>query len=335
MSTNKVDVSINYYGKPYQTLVTLLTLWRHSRQHIGTIYIVIERQQPYGQYGSIRLLQWALQDLPIHYYFANQFYYHGSPAIDSLSDPKIRYDLKYQYGLEKTNKRYHFLSHNDCLYEDDLLGSLLAQVESSNEIVAGVGLIGQCWNCPAFSAQLCDGSRFEEFRPTGAQNLTLVDRYKPPRAKIHYALIETGYNHPLPECRLNEYACLVNAEQYKALTLPRGKMLPLGAAWHGTDWGAVWFHDMVNAGYKFINFPFEPKMTHAPFTPTKSGHTSDRDSDEYFKIESKARQYLAAEFPDALVIPISVRIAAWFYQGKATARRFPEKLKSAIRGILR
>lgn len=335
MKTNKVDVSINYYGKPYQTLVTLLTLWKHSQQHIGTIYLVVERQQPYDQYGSIKMLQWALRRLPIQYYFAKRFYYHGSPTTDLLDDPQIRYDLKYQYGLEKTNKRYHFLSHNDCLYKEDLLGSLIAQTNASEEEVAGVGLIGQCWNCPAFSAQLCDGSRFEEFRPTTAENLALVDRYEPPRAAIHYALIEAGYNHPLPECRLNEYACLVNADQYKALTVPIGKILPLGAAWYGTDWGAVWFYNMVNAGYKFINYPFEPQMTHAPFTPTRSGHTSDRDSDEYFKIEIKAREYLAVEFPTVLTVPIPILYKTWLYQSQVDTIKQLKKLKSRIRSKLK
>jgi hypothetical protein len=334
MNTNKVDVSLNYYGKPYQTLVTLLTLWKHSSQHIDTIYLVIEKQQPYAQYGVLKMMQWALRHLPLRYYYATHFYYAGSPPLASLNDPEKRYGLKYQYGLEKTDKKFHFLTHNDCLYKDDLLGMMRDQVSHSVEDIAGVGMVGQCWNCPAFFAKVCDSSRFEHFQPTSEELRSLVDQYHPPRAAIHYDLIEKGYVYPLPECRLNEYACLVNSERYQQLTRPQGEILPLGASWHGTDWGAIWFHDMVNAGYKFINFPFEPHMVHAPFTPSKSGHKSDKDPNEYFKTEENARQYLQQEFPEALVVPAMVKFSAFLSQCQATAQRFPGKARRYLRSLM-
>lgn len=333
MKTHKVDISINYYGKPYQTLVTLLTLWKHSRHHIDTIYLVIEKQQPYTQYGVIKTMQWALRHLPVRYRYATHFYYAGSPPLASLNDPEMRYGLKYQYGLEKTTNKFHFLTHNDCLYKDDLLGMMLEQVSDSGEEIAGVGMIGQCWNCPAFFAKVCDGSRFERFRPTPAELLNLVNQYPPPRASLHYDLIEQGYTHPLPECRLNEYACLVNAEQYQKLTQPNGKIVPLGAAWHGTDWGTIWFHDMVNLGYKFVHFPFEQHMTHAPFTPSKSGHMSDHDPNEYQKTEENAWHYLQKEFPEALQVPLTVKLAAFLYQCQAITQRLPGKAKGYIRSL--
>lgn len=336
MNSSKIDVSINYYGKPYQTIVTLLTLWKHSRQHIDKIYLVIEKQQPFGQYGSIKTLQWALRELPIQYYFPTHFYYHGCPPIDSLGDPAIRFGLKYQYGLENTDKLFHFLSHNDCLYQADLLGMMLTRVNESGEEIAGVGMIGQCWNCPALHAGLCDGSRFGSFRPSTAEYETLLKEQSraisinPAREAIHYDLIAKGQTYPLPECRLNEYACLVNTELYQTLTKPNGKIPPLGAAWQGTDWGTVWFYDMVNAGYEFIHFPFEPHMIHAPFTPKKSGHVSDHDSIEYFKTEKNARQFLREELPKALSLPPSVRLSAAIHQKLAETRSLYKKTKAFI-----
>ncbi|WP_373515960.1 hypothetical protein [Persicitalea sp.] len=154
MKITKVDVSVsvNYYGKPYQMVVAILTLWKYSHQHIENIYLVVEKEQPFEQYGGVKLLEWALKGLPIHYFFLDHFYYHGFTPIESLDQENIRYCLKYQYGLEKTNKKFHFLSHNDCLYQTDLLGMMLQKVKESDAQVAGIGMIGQCWNCPALFA---------------------------------------------------------------------------------------------------------------------------------------------------------------------------------------
>ncbi|TDB69217.1 hypothetical protein [Arundinibacter roseus] len=337
MKIGKVDVSINYYGKPYQTLVTILTLWKHSAHHIDRIFLVIEKEQPYQQYGSIRILQNALKDLPVTYYFSSSFYYHGSPPLEFLQIPEKRYGLKYQFGLEKTDKPYHFLSHNDCLYQADLLGMMIRQVEEAptEAEVAGIGMIGQCWNCPAFFSKQCDGSRFEQFKPTASELLQLVENYPPPRAAIHHRLIQDGYVHPLPECRLNEYACLVNAEKYKALTMPKGAILPLGASWHGSDWGAVWFYQMYHLGYKFIHFPFEPHMQHAPFSEAKSGHMSDHNRVEYFETESRARNFLTTNFPELRLSTLDVRVRAGLFQAQQQGRRLPGKLRSQVKVLLK
>ncbi|GAA4438986.1 hypothetical protein GCM10023091_20520 [Ravibacter arvi] len=288
----KVDVCVNYYGKPYQTAVTLLTLWKHSSRHINKIFLVIEKIQPYYQYHVIPLLKYYLRNLPVTYVYPRYFYYAGNPDESWLTDPEKRYGLKYQYALEHSDQQYLFMTHNDCLYEEDLLGNMLQKATEKN--VAGIGLVGQCWNCPAFKAQLCDSTRFENFIPSRDQLKELVDKYNPPRAEIHYKLIGEGLIHPLPECRLNEYACLINVPLYQQNVVPKGDVLPFGGSWHGTDWGAIWFHSMVNKGYRFINFPFEPLMKHAPFSANGSGHRADSENDLYNSTEDDAKAYLTA-----------------------------------------
>lgn len=299
-----VDVCINFYGKPYQTAVTLLTLWKHSSRHIGKIFMIIEKVQPYGQYEGIPLLKHMLKDLPVEYVYPKYFYYSGSPDESWLTDPEKRYGLKYQYALEKSDKNFLFMSHNDCLYNGDLIGEMLSSVNGN--VIAGIGLIGQCWNCPAFYAALCDGTKFENFRPTAAELKTLVDTYKPPRAGIHYKLIEQGYIHPLPECRLNEYACLINVPLYQENVVPNGNILPFGGGWEGTDWGTIWFYRMFNDKHRFINFPFEPFMIHAPFSDNGSGHVADSDFDLYKHTERQAYQYLLAHSLIDKKLPVSL-----------------------------
>jgi len=327
---NQIDVCINYYGKPYHTAVTLLTLWKHSSRHINKIYLVIEKIQPYYQYDVIPLLKFYLQGLPIEYVYPQYFYYSGNPDESWLSDPEKRYGLKYQYALEKSEKEFLFLSHNDCLYEDDLLGKMLMKTQT--ETIAGIGLVGQCWNCPAFFAKLCDGSRFENYIPTSEELKELVDTYKPPRAAIHYKLIDSGVIHPLPECRLNEYACLVNVPLYRQNVVPTGDILPFGGGWHGTDWGAIWFHSMYNRGYKFINFPFEPHMQHAPFSKNGSRHRADTEFGLYKSSEEAAKTYLLEHNLIPKNVPLALKLKKQAIRTKHQIRNTLIKLKVKLTG---
>jgi hypothetical protein len=327
---NQIDVCINYYGKPYHTAVTLLTLWKHSSKHINKIFLVIEKIQPYYQYDVIPLLKFYLKGLPIEYVYPQYFYYSGNPDESWLTDPEKRYGLKYQYALEKSDKEFLFLSHNDCLYEDDLLGKML--MKTQHETIAGIGLVGQCWNCPAFFAKLCDGSRFESFVPAKAELKELVDTYNPPRAEIHYKLIDRELIHPLPECRLNEYACLVNVPVYQKNVVPTGDILPFGGGWHGTDWGAIWFHSMYNRGYKFINFPFEPFMQHAPFSNNGSGHRADTEFDLYKSSEQGAKAYLLSNNLIPKQIPFALRLEKQAIRTKHQIRNALIKLKVKMAG---
>lgn len=327
---NKIDVCINYYGKPYHTAVTILTLWKHSSRHINKIYLVIEKIQPYYQYDVIPMLKFYLRGLPIEYVYPQYFYYSGNPDESWLTDPEKRYGLKYQYALEKSEKEFLFLSHNDCLYEDDLLGEMLAKTQ--NETIAGMGLVGQCWNCPAFFAKLCDGSRFESFVPTREKLKELVDTYNPPRAAIHYKLIDQDIIHPLPECRLNEYACLINVPLYRQNVVPTGDILPFGGSWHGTDWGAIWFNSMFNRGYKFINFPFEPHMQHAPFSQNGSGHRADTEFDLYKSSEEAAKTYLLSNNLIPKDIPLSLKLEKQAIRTRHRIRNKLIKIKTKMVG---
>ena len=60
-----VDVAINVYGKPYQTAVTLLSLLKHSGQHLNKIYFVVEPEQPRKE--SFEFLLDALGDQVVRY----------------------------------------------------------------------------------------------------------------------------------------------------------------------------------------------------------------------------------------------------------------------------
>lgn len=289
----KVDVCVNFYGKPYQTAVTLWSLWKHSSEHIHNIFVITEREQPHNDYGGAVLLKYLLHGLPVVHFTPDYFYGLGTPADAKLAYPAHRYALNFQYAFEHCSTDYLFITHNDCVYEADLLGKMLARMGQEDQArVAGLGLIGQCWNCPAFAANVCDPSRYESFVPSSDELEQLVDMHHPPREAIHRKLIGAGQIHPLPECRLNEHACLINAKIYNEQVYPKGDVLPLGGNWNGTDTGATWFYQMYNRGFRFVHFPFEPDMRHAPFADSSSGTKGDKNLTEYLKIEDRAKVYL-------------------------------------------
>jgi hypothetical protein len=333
----KVDVCMNYYGKPFQSVVTLKTLWAESGRHIDKIYVIIEKEQPHNLYDSIALLKYLLKDLPVIYFTPKAFYYGvGSPPLEALQDPEQRYGLNFQYAFEKTDKEFLFITHNDCLYKSDLLGKMLQSLDSSanQPSVAGIGLIGQCWNCPAFSAKLCNSDHFPLYKPSSTELIDIIESFPTPRKSIHYDLIGRGNIHPLPECRLNEYACLINASLYNKEVMPNGNVVPFGGSWHGTDTGAAWFYDMVNLGHQFINFPFEPHMTHAPFSVTGSGHMNNTDLELYNQAENQAYEYLTNNKLIDGKIPLNIRFERNQIRLQRLVLKVGNSLKSRLKSMI-
>jgi len=43
MKIKNVDVAINVYGKPYQTALTIQSLLKYSGNHIGKIFLILEK----------------------------------------------------------------------------------------------------------------------------------------------------------------------------------------------------------------------------------------------------------------------------------------------------
>ena len=67
-----VDVIINVYGKPWQTICTLKTLMKYSGHHIDKIFLIKEKEQPYNEN-----IDWVFS------YFVSQPYSHMLPNMMS------------------------------------------------------------------------------------------------------------------------------------------------------------------------------------------------------------------------------------------------------------
>ena len=281
-----VDVAINVYGKPFQTAVALLSLLRHSGEHVGKVYFIQEPKQP----GDIdfRFIHGLLSDKIIVH---TPKYWHSCDRTlpEKLEDDEYRRSLRYQYAWEESSADYLFVTHNDVFYKSDIIGEFLGGIDDN----AAIGQIGQCWNCPASLAGLCDGERYWDFRPTIGELEELYEKH--PTGRWNIAEARDDMNPwPLPECRVNEWTALINLKIARPETIPFGDALPFGSM--TLDIGTGWFRQMSYKGYKFANHPLAPFAFHGWTTGGGGGHQALFEYAKYEHGEQAARAVLINEF---------------------------------------
>jgi hypothetical protein len=274
----RIDVCINVYGKPWQTLCTLKSLIKHSGQHIDKIYLIKERDQPYNE--DIDFIFKFLKNLTV---FTPTRYEFWSTETD-LTDEKQRYTIRYQYGIEKSDKKYIFLTHNDVLYTGDILSEMLGKAEG----MIGVGQIGQCWNCPANHTGTCSGEKFYDWQPTYDEVMSLPL----PFSRTTKDLIDTKFPKPLPECRLNEWACLLNREMLINEQNYQDRNSIFGMA-NKVDIGCSWFKSMTIKNYRFAHY--NQRFDHG-FWAKNAGHVTLIDENLYRASEKVAKKYFHTHF---------------------------------------
>lgn len=282
----KVDVCINVYGKPWQTLCTLKSLMKHSGHLIDKIFLIKEKEQPYND--NIDWIFNYFDNLVIH---TPKYYNFLKRKISNLFDNDEILSIRHQFGFEKSNKKFIFITHNDVLYTGDIIGDMLSKIGDS----AGIGEIGQCWNCPLLDEGICNGEKLNKnFESKLDYNdiMKIVDKY--PKKRTYYQcrnLISKENPFPMPECRLNEWACLINREITNNETFPNNSTPFFGLI--GLDSGTEWFKSMYLKGFKFINY--KNNFTHG-FWADNAGHPTLINKDEYNTSEKTAKKYFEENF---------------------------------------
>ena len=337
----KVDVCVIYFGKPYQTILSVLTLLKFSREHINKVYITVEKKQPYDTYGDIyKVIQalGGLVTLDLHY---PDFFYD----LDTLDDQKVkrhdgyRWSIPYQFALETSTMKHLFIMHNDMVFHRDMIGEMLTVI-TEHPTMAGTGSIGQCWSCPANAARLCGGSVFQQYVPGQAEAIALHEKYDTPRKEKDIEILKTGRVHPLPECRLNEYACMIDLEIYRKTTLPFSDNVCFGGNWGFTaDLGTGWFHQMVNQGYEFRHFVLEDYAIHSQFTSAGQGIGAYSNQENYLISEGNALAYLQENFKTDASLNVKNTILSNLrlvrYKASKQAIRLLRQVKSSLLSVIR
>lgn len=299
----KIDVCINVFGKPYQTLVTLKSLLKHSSKWIDKIFFIEEANQPYDYDFNI-INENLKYDNLIRYKPKHWLAWHHSAAFSEdilKSDIDVLYSVRYEYGLRNTDKKYLLTIHNDVLFTGDLVGHYLNSIDDD---YFGIGEVGQCWNCPMLKTNACNGDLLEDNinnekysygdilniftnnRPARLPSISLIDKIKP---------------FPLPECRINEWYAMINVDTYINNVIPNGSARLFGGYFQGgLDIGDIWFRDMVLLGKRFKNINASKYANHGYFSENnngnKAGHQSDNDFVLYEKLERDAKEFFQTNF---------------------------------------
>ena len=278
----KIDCIINVYGKPWQTLCTLKSLLKYSGQWIDRIYFIEEREQPYGD--DVRWVSDEFNSLDHYIPRGYKFISH------SFDDPRDL--IRYQYGIDHSDKKYVFITHNDILYTGDIIGAMLSSIGYK----LGIGRVGACWNCPAGYADLCDGYRIDNFFPSYKEVLELCNKFPPARDVVFRERIHPVSPKPLPECRLNEFACIIDRE---ITNMEDG---PLFGDF-GLDTGMDWFRSMYLKGYRFQNFDIDKYSVHGYWTPLHkekgritTGYPVQCNEKLYREAEENAKQFYSENY---------------------------------------
>jgi hypothetical protein len=121
----------------------------------------------------------------------------------------------------------------------------------------------------------------------------LISEYPGSRQKYY-----SRYRHedpwPLPECRLNEWACMIDMEKARDITSPYGPCTPFGAM--HLDIATDWFYDVHRLGYTVAHSARTAYYAHAWASSDGSGHALLFDKDRYDSAEANAKRILEDEY---------------------------------------
>jgi len=257
-------------------LCTLKSLMKYCSNHIDKIYYIMEKTQLFGSE-----MEWVADhfDNIIPYTTTGEIINH----CEDFNVPEQRYNVRYQYGIENSNKKYVFITHNDVVYTGDIIGDMLNNIADK----AGIGWIGQCWNCPAHTAMVCNREIYESYNPKYDEVVSLIKDVESPRTTIGHLFKDKPA--PLPECRVNEFSCLIDREICMKECKPNGDT-PLFGDGSYLDTASGWFHSLYRKGYRFVNYDIYLTSQHG-LLAHGAGHPNESNKEQHDMAEENAKQH--------------------------------------------
>jgi hypothetical protein len=257
-----VDVAISSFRKPESLIYTLLTLHRHCRDRVGTVWICDDRSGD----GSVqaltdpalheRLAPWTIHlhvarrrggtgrtmvtpQMAWHLALPGQSWQHRLRSgwfLVTRGHTRAR-DIRYEAGLAGSEAAHVLVLHDDVEVRGDVAGHLLGAMQADDR-VAIAGPLGQCWRC-GWQGICSPRVILSGGRPGAGWPLT-----PPPPALAH-----RRYDRA---CRINEWCCMIRTEAARQLSRDG---IHFGNAEDGGDTGAYWFGAAVARGWRFVD-PF-------------------------------------------------------------------------------
>lgn len=276
-----VDVAIMTFRKPKSLIFTLLTLHRHCRDRIGTVWIgddcsgdgTMQILQEAGL--ARRLAPWRLQIFSTSRRSGwTETLVTGRMAMRLLR-PRLwpglcdalrmlrglarrglrrADDIRYERALAASQAEAVLVLHDDVEVTGDIAGLYLQELRADPGL-AIVGQLGQCWRCGDRDG--CTPAAVQAgIYPTPDWPLTT-----PPRG--FRALCKTDR-----ACRINEWCCMIRVSAARQLA---AEQVHFGNSEGGGDTGAYWFARAVARGWRFAD-PFLGRWPHPWFLHGWQGH---------------------------------------------------------------
>ena len=261
MRKKKVDVAINSHKRPMASYLSIKSLMKYSGDEIDKIYF-IDDNKDYVDYSKM-LNDPELKDKIV--YFKPKYNFWVSPINDNFTrDDDYRHSIRYQFAIEKSDKQFLFILHDDIVVFDNIIRAFKDGIDNS----IGIGVIGQCKNCPAKKLDKCNSDNFMNYKPSSDELFEMYNSDLPPRWGGCLGDNFKKNPWPLPECRLNEFACLIDL--YK---IRNNSFYYFGAFKRidnlDTDTATGWFRDILTtSNYTFKNFDVSKYIYHIDGHPT-------------------------------------------------------------------
>ena len=261
----KIDVAIQSYKKPESLVYTLLSLKKYCGDYIDTIYInddcsgnnildnytnnelrnrmfpikieTRENIKPSGYTHTIITKEmWKKRNIIEKIRLMGHFFIRRAEFYSSSDE------VRYQWAINSTNKKYIFLIHDDIKFFKNVL-ELYINIMKKDSKMAIVGDLGGC--------------KFCEFGPCGEKcspekilhGIYPCKEYPITGKRKNILLRMLGRKNR--NCRINEWCCLINVEIARKLQENYG--IYFGNYEWGGDVGTFWFEKIIRLGYHFTD----------------------------------------------------------------------------------
>lgn len=311
----RIDVAISSFRKPESLIFTLLTLHRHCRDRIATVWIsddcsddhtlnmlrdpaLLARLAPWTVELSVTSRHHGSGRTLVTARMARRLFGPGLTLWHRLRSGWFLLrrgivppeDLRYERALSRSTASHMLLLHDDVEICGDVAGHLLDRMRADPRL-AIAGPLGQCWRC-GWQAVCTPRMILDGERPGKGWPLT-----PPPPALRHRA-----YDRA---CRINEWCCMIRIEAARELA---ASGIHFGNAEDGGDTGAYWFGEAIARGWSFAD-PFQASGTAPWFIHGWQGHSgrsvwADQGAGRHSYDAGQIRRRLAQEFGFTLSEPV-------------------------------
>ena len=261
---DKIDVAIQSYKKPESLIYTLFSLKKCCGDYIDTIYInddcsgsnIAEMYKSRKLTEALKPIKIIVRvnDKPSGYNVTlmtkdafmkkniiNKIQILSYSLINRLSFHKTSDDVRYQWAINSTDKKYLFIIHDDIKFYDNVI-KLYLNCFKENDKLAIVGDLG--------------GERLCPFGPCGQKCSPekILDGIYPCKTwpiTGYRSLAHRMMGRFRRDCRINEWCCMININAAKEIYNKYGVFF--GNYESGGDVATYWLDRAIKLNYKFTD----------------------------------------------------------------------------------